>query len=409
MAKVSKPKKERQLLQKAILGGYRSIQKVDIDFNPGLNIIIGKNGSGKTNFFNFLDSALNLRFDDFFDFNSTIIMKDSDVVEIHAQRKRAGKEDLLNGDNKIISAREIEYGLKLNGKKIKLSPDPEFDIFINHNLKFQSNIIKHGLPRTLPILETPYSFTINAGSGCSISFSYITDSANSYFIRSILTDFIALFSGSLSSEKNWPDLKRKKALIKAVIDSHLNEVKSDLNKYTPVNDIRLNESFNIYFDADKKEVIINNLVLDFRINNSWLPFSSLSDGTRRIVHIVTDLALEDRFIFWGNNVGVSKTTSRITLIEEPELGIHPHQLHLLMTFLKEQSRNRQIIITTHSPQVLDLLDSNELDRIILCEFHKETGTQLRHLTKEEQEKAKSYLEDEMYLSDYWRFSDFNRE
>ena len=32
------------------LKGYKSIRDMEIDFMPGLNIIIGPNGSGKTNF-----------------------------------------------------------------------------------------------------------------------------------------------------------------------------------------------------------------------------------------------------------------------------------------------------------------------------------------------------------------------
>ena len=36
------------------LKGYKSIRDLEIDFKPGLNIIIGPNGSGKTNFLEFI-------------------------------------------------------------------------------------------------------------------------------------------------------------------------------------------------------------------------------------------------------------------------------------------------------------------------------------------------------------------
>ena len=39
------------------LKGYKSIRDVAVDLKQGLNIIIGANGSGKTNFFDFLDAA----------------------------------------------------------------------------------------------------------------------------------------------------------------------------------------------------------------------------------------------------------------------------------------------------------------------------------------------------------------
>ena len=39
------------------LKGYKSIRDLSVDLKQGLNIIIGANGSGKTNFFAFLDAA----------------------------------------------------------------------------------------------------------------------------------------------------------------------------------------------------------------------------------------------------------------------------------------------------------------------------------------------------------------
>jgi predicted ATP-dependent endonuclease of OLD family len=79
-----------------------------------------------------------------------------------------------------------------------------------------------------------------------------------------------------------------------------------------------------------------------------------------------------------------------------------------MLFLKEQSRHKQIIITTHSPQVLDILNKDELGNIIIASYEKGEGTKLRHLDEKEIAKAQQYMEED-YLSDYWRFSDLEKE
>ena len=45
---------QQAYISKVHLKGYKSIRDLEIDFKPGLNIIIGPNGSGKTNFLEFL-------------------------------------------------------------------------------------------------------------------------------------------------------------------------------------------------------------------------------------------------------------------------------------------------------------------------------------------------------------------
>ena len=100
---------------------------------------------------------------------------------------------------------------------------------------------------------------------------------------------------------------------------------------------------------------------------------------------------------------VIQEIDKIFLLEEPELGIHPDQLHKLLLFLREQSEKRQIIITTHSPQVLDMLNENELDRITICELDEKKGTQFRNLKKAQIATAKKYMKEVGFLSDYWRY------
>jgi predicted ATP-binding protein involved in virulence len=53
---------------------------------------------------------------------------------------------------------------------------------------------------------------------------------------------------------------------------------------------------------------------------------------------------------WGTTIGV----------EEPELTVHPGALPLLFDYLKQASRRSQVIITTHSPDLLDLMDVEDV-------------------------------------------------
>ena len=178
-----------------------------------------------------------------------------------------------------------------------------------------------------------------------------------------------------------------------------------LIRYSPVKDVRLASSIQIYRNSSQEETKIRGISLDFKINNDWLPFDDLSSGTKRIVYLIFETIQPADYNFkkYGIN-DYASNDDRIVFIEEPELGIHPDQLHKLLLFLREQSEKHQIIITTHSPQVLDMLTSDELDRITICELDEKKGTQFRKLTKKKIATAQKFMKDVGYLSDFWLYS-----
>jgi predicted ATPase len=72
-----------------------------------------------------------------------------------------------------------------------------------------------------------------------------------------------------------------------------------------------------------------------------------SDGTLRLVAIVTALYEEP--------------SARLLLaIEEPELTVHPEALAVLVDLLLERSATGQVIVTTHSPDLLNRLPAEVL-------------------------------------------------
>jgi len=202
------------------------------------------------------------------------------------------------------------------------------------------------------------------------------------------------------------DLESLKSEFISKLDEKISELSKWLNGLTPIEEIRFNPNINIHLEEETEIYTFSNLFLEYKVNGSWLPYSSLSDGTKRLFYIISELyvganpGLEEFINFKDENIN-----KNIFLIEEPELGIHPHQLHQLMTFIKEQSEDKQIILSTHSPMVLDVLGKDDLHRIIIASNDdQKKGSQFRHLTEKEMEKAKLYMSD-YYLSDYWKYSD----
>ena len=63
-----------------------------------------------------------------------------------------------------------------------------------------------------------------------------------------------------------------------------------------------------------------------------------SDGTLRVLGILTAL--------------YQNPSLPLTAIEEPELGIHPHAVGVLADVLVEASHRTQLLLTTHSPDLI---------------------------------------------------------
>lgn len=74
------------------------------------------------------------------------------------------------------------------------------------------------------------------------------------------------------------------------------------------------------------------------------PAVNMSDGTLRALAVLTAL-----FQFGEP----ARTTARLIGIEEPETALHPAAAGLLLDCLREGARERQVVITTHSSDLLD--------------------------------------------------------
>ena len=83
--------------------------------------------------------------------------------------------------------------------------------------------------------------------------------------------------------------------------------------------------------------------------------SELSEGTLRFLWLATLLQ--------------SPGLPRITLIDEPEVSLHPEMLRLLADLMREASERTQLIVATHSDRFVRFLDPKEL---IVCDLD-ETG------------------------------------
>jgi len=400
----------RYTLGEIKLRGYKSIEELTTSVKPGLNILIGKNGAGKSNFFEFL-TAINstLYSPEQIPYKSAELVFSSDTGSSFKfgisklQLKNSDEDSLelpyrlfMEVDDQLVydSTSEDLSMIAVNGSRI-FTPRNLAALFRRLQIRYPgSRYIGFGYPDNVKGLSQPMSIDIPFEQE---DFWYLigTDAL-------LLDDALNNFESALQKvydnlgdlEDGTEDEKYAQIVSELNSESFLRYAQLDeqalenLKKFSPIQDVRINENMSFY--KSDKHIVADNIRLDFLVNDNWLPWSHLSDGTKRLLILITEITLRP---------------DSLILVEEPELGVHPHQFDLVMQFLKEQSRTQQIIVSTHSPKALDIFEEDELDRIMLASYDKRFGTKISHLNEQQIEKALGYMQEVGFLSDYWLLSD----
>ncbi|MFN7118228.1 MAG: AAA family ATPase [Saprospiraceae bacterium] len=381
------PEKPNQsYISRVRLKGYKSIIDTEVTFKPGLNIIIGANGSGKTNFVEFLGTILKSQYLDK-EYQASIAFyyaEQQGLYEIERRffRDRRRKRIILGYKEKYIFNKEIEFDTPISRSSNDLLVYDEWTALtpiiipfsISKDFQNLHSLVKFSITEIIIIDD------LNNDNIIGRIYNSQTEPTSTEGINKLLEEIF------LPAIKN--NNRNKYENIYSLPHDFINIIK----KFTPIQDIKFSPNYKVNIEEGGVEV--QYLRFEFLVNGDWITWNDLSDGSKRIFYIITEVT-------FSNNV---------ILLEEPELGIHPDQLRKLMSFLREQAEEKQIIITTHSPQVLNALAADELDRIIIARYEKEAGTKLYHLTEEEMAHARSYMETEgLFLSDYWVYSGFEKE
>ncbi|MBF0500208.1 MAG: AAA family ATPase [Candidatus Riflebacteria bacterium] len=341
--------------------GFKSIKSLESFNLYDLNVLIGANGAGKSNFVSFFRML-------------------NEMVEQRLQvwtQKQGGADRILSFG--IKETQQFSAGIRfgLNEYDIILEPTAEGGfIFSREQLYFSGP--HFGITR--PSLgsghkesnlkkEMKGGVSANVASYCFNSISawkvfHVHDtsetagvkrqgSTHDYaYLRSDASN-LAPFLFQLS--KNFPETYQ--------------QIRKTISLAVPFFDDFIWKPQKLSSDSDEEQVR-----LLWRQQGSDYPLwpSQLSDGTIRFICLVTAL--------------LQPQPPSTIIIDEPELGLHPYAITLLGALIRSASKRMQIIVSTQS---VPLLNEFSIEDLVVVE-RKEGGTIFNRLSQDE---FKTWLED----------------
>ena len=356
--------------------GFRSLANVEVDDIPQAAVFIGSNGSGKSNFIHFFEMM-------------SWMLRSRRLAEF--VEKNGGADDQLFGGSRVTSRIEAEIKMRTgqgrNDYRFKLSQaHPDRFFFSEECFRFN----RDGYPTEAPwqhlgsaheeakIVEAAQAAgtqDVNATTArvienllreCSVYQFHDTSDSSNFKQRWDIEDNIRLRSdgGNLASilhRLEREDIKRFELINKQI------------SRILPV------------FDRFEIEESYGKVLLRWKGKGKSKTFGAhlTSDGSLRFFALATLLNLPSGML------------PDILLLDEPELGLHPAAVSLVGGMIKSLAVERQIIVATQSPL---LVDSFVLDEIFVLEL-QDGQTKFRKLKPDDYQ---SWLDDSFTPGELWQ-------
>jgi predicted ATP-binding protein involved in virulence len=154
-----------------------------------------------------------------------------------------------------------------------------------------------------------------------------------------------------------PNIKNPQVLEIVKQDPHL------LNAVKKAIETCFEEWTDLHFDAIEDDLVGFYKKKDLEDEEDMahrLPFKLLSDGQRRVVGVVAELAYRCAILNGHREENAIKESKGVVLIDEIDLHLHPNWQKRIVNDLKRTFPKIQFIVTTHSPFIVQSLKKEEL-------------------------------------------------
>ncbi len=355
-------------LKEIKISGYKSL---GTDTHPvnlkldNLNIIIGANGAGKSNFISFFQMLANMM---------------TGALQIYVGKNGSAESLLQFGSKKT---KMISASLIFENKNF--TDIYEFSLVkaINDTLIFAEEAIWSGNRK----------FDLCSGQKESFLLTDAASHTNERVVRTILSGCKTFQFHDTSSEahiRNAANIDNNRFLMSdgGNVAAYLYMLKIKYRQYYNriVDHVR-------YVMPSFQDFFLEPQILNPQwIKLQWLEKGNneyvfgpehFSDGTLRFIALATLLLQPPELL------------PQVIFVDEPELGLHPQAVDILASMVQKAAERTQVILATQSPR---LLDSFDYSNIIVAE--KEQGTGCTILKRLDEDEIKIWLED-YSLSQIW--------
>lgn len=264
-------------------------------------------------------------------------------------------------DKKITDG---EINISKSGKKTLINVDGPIegiDVLPDYLIRMMNDeSIKNEL-----LIETPISFI-------PVRWKNIFSSISTFDFDPKLCKRATLITGKSKLEENGENLS---IVLKKIIDDE-----EDREKFLNL----LAELMPFVSDLEVDSFVDRSIIfkLKEKYSDEYLAASFISDGTINLITLIIALYFE-------RNV-----TNNLTIIEEPERNMHPSLISGMVDMMKDASRDKQIMITTHNPELLKKMN---LENLFLISRDKEGYSRI--IKPNEKEEIKLFLENEIGIEE----------
>ncbi|MCA6586385.1 MAG: AAA family ATPase [Pseudanabaena sp. M051S1SP1A06QC] len=346
-------------LSRIVLKGFKSIRECDLQLSE-LNVLIGANGSGKSNFIAFFRLIQQIL---------------TNNLQLYVS-KQGGSNSILHFGRKKTQQLSAELYFGDNGYKFVLEPTKDNRmVFFNEKLWWNiygDKAVGSGHFETRVELQKQltriYDYTVPVMQSWRLYHFHDTSDSALVKQRQAINDNIYLRSDA-------QNLAAYLYLLNKQYQDHYQRIVKTIQLVAPFfGDFYLRPHPN---NQDQIE-------LEWVEKGEDVPFKAyqLSDGTLRFICLATVLMQpEDK-------------QPEMILIDEPELGLHPYAINVLASLLRSTAKSKQVIVSTQSVALLNEFDASD---VIVCD-RIEGATHLRRLD----ENALADWLEEYSLGELWQ-------